>query len=100
MSDGSEPLEKWRSKISTLAIVGRRLALERSGQFSKGKCPFGCDETSSFFAYDDQFHCFGCGAHGDGVDFIVRASKTDLDTVIAALTSECGIDDPRGNDIA
>lgn len=95
MSNESEPLDQWRSRISTLAVVGRRLALQRSGQFWRGKCPFECDEN--LHVYDDHFHCFKCGAHGDGVDFVMRASNTDLETVIAALASEGQIGgDPSG----
>ena len=92
MSNASEPLDQCRSRISTLAVVGRRLALQQSGQFWRGKCPFECDEN--FHVYDDHFHCFGCGAHGDGVDFVVRTSNTDLATVIAALVFEGRVGDP------
>lgn len=93
MSNASEPLDQWRSRISTLAVVGNRLALERSGRFWQGKCPFKCNE--SFYVYDDHFHCFGCGAHGDGVDFVMRASNTDPETAIATLASEGHIGDAR-----
>ena len=90
MSNASEPLDQWRSRTSTLAVIGRRLALRRSGQFWRGGCPFGCDEN--LHVYDDHFHCFGCGAHGDGVDFVMRISNTDVETVKATLASEGHID--------
>ncbi|RLB83102.1 MAG: hypothetical protein DRH17_03345 [Deltaproteobacteria bacterium] len=47
--------------------------LKRSGNRHVGLCPFHADETPSFTVFPDgHFHCFGCGEHGDAIDFIQR----------------------------
>ncbi len=54
-------------------IVRARTALAKDGAEFKGRCPFHDDRTSSFYVVRDKgfYHCFGCGAHGDGIDFIM-----------------------------
>jgi len=48
--------------------------LRRSGQSWRGLCPFHEDKTPSFAIKENRFRCWGCGAHGDSIDFI-RALK-------------------------
>jgi hypothetical protein len=38
-------------------------------------CPFHPDGNASLKVYDDHFHCFGCGAHGDGIDLVMKTHK-------------------------
>ncbi|MGJ8586396.1 MAG: CHC2 zinc finger domain-containing protein [Marinosulfonomonas sp.] len=54
------------------AVVGRSVKLTRIGNEFKGLCPFHGEKTPSFtiFAGGNRFHCFGCGASGDVVDFV------------------------------
>lgn len=36
-------------------------------------CPFHQEDTASFFIYsDNSYHCFGCGAHGNAIDFLIK----------------------------
>jgi len=44
--------------------------LRRSGQSWRGLCPFHEDKTPSFAIKENRFRCFGCGAHGDAIDFV------------------------------
>lgn len=43
-------------------------------------CPFHEENTPSFtiFTNDNHFHCFGCGAHGDAIDFVMKQKKLNL----------------------
>ena len=54
------------------AVVTPREAAERYGlpvnQSGVARCPFHSDRTPSMKLYEDHFHCFGCGAHGDVID--------------------------------
>jgi DNA primase len=54
------------------SLVSSYLPLKRSGRQWIGCCPFHPDKTPSFTVYPDHFHCFGCGAHGDAIDFLQR----------------------------
>lgn len=55
-------------------VVGRHLKLKRVGHEVVALCPFHKEKTPSFTIADDKefFHCFGCGAHGDVVDYVER----------------------------
>lgn len=55
-------------------VVGRYLTLERRGGYFMARCPFHDDKTPSFVVYPgtQTFHCFGCGAHGDVLDFLEK----------------------------
>jgi DNA primase len=44
----------------------------KKGKYYWIKCPFHNDKNPSLAIYEDSFHCFGCGAHGDVIDFVAR----------------------------
>jgi CHC2-type zinc finger protein len=62
------------SKPSILEVVSQRIELRRVGRWWRGLCPFHAEKTASFFVNEDKgfFHCFGCQAKGDVIDFIQR----------------------------
>jgi DNA primase len=51
------------------------LELRRMGRVWAARCPFHPDTRPSFFVYPDGFHCFGCGWHGNVVDFVAAAEQ-------------------------
>src|SRR5437660_1095823 len=66
-------LEELRARTPLAGVVSRRVKLARSGRQLKGCCPFHGEKTPSFYVYDDHYHCFGCGAHGDAVTFVMQS---------------------------
>jgi hypothetical protein len=50
-------------------------------------CPFHADSTPSLHLYDDHFHCFGCGAHGDHIDWLMMVEGMDRDEAVRVLKS-------------
>ena len=66
-------LEELRSRTPLAAVIGRRVKLARSGRQMKGCCPFHNEKTPSFYVYEDGYHCFGCGAHGDAISFVMQS---------------------------
>jgi DNA primase len=87
-------LDELRSRLSLSEIVGRRVALKRKGrsEFS-GLCPFHNEKTPSFTVNDQKsfFHCFGCGAHGDAVGFVMRSEGLPFPEAVERLASEAGL---------
>ncbi|MFY7925337.1 MAG: CHC2 zinc finger domain-containing protein, partial [Aquidulcibacter sp.] len=65
-------LDELRARTPLPGLIGRKTRLLKSGRNWKGCCPFHGEKTPSFYVYDDHFHCFGCGAHGDAVTFVMR----------------------------
>ena len=78
-----------KAKTDLVALVGRDVALKRSGGDQWGLCPFHSEKTPSFKVDPKHgfFHCFGCGAHGDAVDYLMQTQGVDFSaadkTVIA-----------------
>jgi len=66
-------LEELRIRTPLAGLIGRRVRLARSGKQWKGCCPFHGERTPSFYVYDDGYHCFGCGAHGDAISFVMQS---------------------------
>jgi len=88
-------LDELRARTPISAVVGRRVKLSRSGRNFKGNCPFHGEKTPSFYVYDDHFHCFGCGAHGDAIGFVMQSQGTGFMEAVEQLAGEAGLDVPK-----
>ncbi len=88
-------LDELRARTPIAAVVGRRAKLSRSGRNWKACCPFHGEKTPSFYVYDDGFHCFGCGAHGDVISFVMQTSGQSFPDTVASLAAEAGLELPR-----
>src|SRR6185312_9346103 len=63
----------------------------------KGCCPFHGEKSPSFYVYDDHFHCFGCGAHGDAITFWMQASGASFPEAVESLAAEAGLEVPKAS---
>ncbi|WP_137180623.1 DNA primase [Roseomonas sp. AR75] len=88
-------LDELRLRTPLAPLIGRKTRLARSGRNWKGCCPFHGEKTPSFYVYDDHFHCFGCGAHGDAITFVMRAEGASFPEAIERLAAEAGLDVPK-----
>jgi DNA primase len=92
-------LDELRSRISLADLIGRRVKLVRRGREFAGLCPFHHEKTASFYVVEDKsfFHCFGCGAHGDAVGFVMRADNLDFLEAVERLAAEAGLAVPQAS---
>ena len=90
-------LDELRARIPLGALIGRRVRLTRAGRELKGLCPFHAEKTPSFHVVEDKgfFHCFGCGAHGDAIGFLMRADGLSFMEAVERLAAEAGLAMPR-----
>lgn len=88
-------LDELRARTPLPAVIGRRVRLTRSGRNWKGNCPFHGEKTPSFYVYDDHFHCFGCGAHGDAIGFVMQSQGAGFMEAVEQLATEAGLDVPK-----
>ncbi len=88
-------LDELRARTPIAAVIGRRAKLSRSGRNWKACCPFHGEKTPSFYVYEDGFHCFGCGAHGDVISFVMQTSGQSFPDTVASLAAEAGLELPR-----
>ncbi len=66
-------LEHLRSRIDLVEVLNPYVKFQRSGAAFKGLCPFHEEKSPSFIIQkgDSHYHCFGCGAHGDAIQFLM-----------------------------
>ncbi|HHX54538.1 MAG TPA: DNA primase [Clostridiales bacterium] len=86
---------KYRCDISD--VIGQYVSLKRAGSNLVGLCPFHNERTPSFtvFLSSDSFYCFGCGAGGDVVTFIMKMESLSYIEAIEVLAKRCGITVPK-----
>lgn len=77
-------------------MVSTYVTLKRSGSNLSGLCPFHNEKTPSFTLFaDDHFYCFGCGAGGDVITFVMRAENLEYGEAIEYLAKRAGLDLPK-----
>ncbi|MES2989409.1 MAG: CHC2 zinc finger domain-containing protein, partial [Pseudomonadota bacterium] len=76
-----------RARARGLDVIGAEVKLKRvPGGLHAGCCVFHHERTPSFYVYPDgHFHCFGCGAHGDAINFVMRLRGLAFQAAIASL---------------
>ena len=88
-------LDELRARTPLAAVVGRRVKLARSGRNWKGCCPFHNEKSPSFYVYDNGYHCFGCGQHGDAISFVMQTLGLGFMEAVEQLSGEAGLDVPK-----
>jgi DNA primase len=91
-------LDELRARLSLSDIVGRKVQLRRrSSSEYAGLCPFHNEKTPSFTVNDKKgfFHCFGCGAHGDAVGFVMKTEGLSFPESVEKLAREVNLPVPR-----
>ena len=86
------------ARSDIVEIVGARLSLKKSGREFKACCPFHNEKTPSFWVSPDKqfYHCFGCGAHGTVIGFLMQYEKLEFLEAVADLAQRAGLELPRG----
>jgi DNA primase len=76
-----------RAQVPLSSVAGKSLKLLRTGPEWKACCPFHDDRSPSFTIYadDSRFMCFGCGAEGDVLDFVMRLHRIGLAEALQML---------------
>ncbi len=69
-----ESLDKLRERIDLVEVLEPHIDLKRAGSTYKALCPFHQEKTPSFVVQrgDTHYHCFGCQAHGDAIQFLMH----------------------------
>jgi CHC2 zinc finger/Toprim domain len=81
-----------RARVNLPALIGRDVRLARKGPLWSGLCPFHEERNPSFAVWPDHYHCFGCGAHGDALDYVMRSRRLDFRAALETLAGEHGLD--------
>ena len=82
-----ESLESLRQRVDLVEVLASYVDLKRSGATYKGLCPFHEEKSPSFIIQrgDSHYHCFGCGAHGDAIQFLMTHQKMSFAEAVESL---------------
>jgi DNA primase len=92
-----EFLDELRARTDLSGLIGRRVKLAKKGREFLGLCPFHNEKTPSFTVSQEKgfFHCFGCGAHGDAIGFVMQSEGLGFPEAVEKLAGEAGLPVPR-----
>lgn len=84
-------------RADIVEVVGSRVPLTKAGREYKARCPFHAEKTPSFWVSPQKgfYHCFGCGAHGTALGFLMEYERLDFPTAVEELARSVGVEVPR-----
>jgi DNA primase len=85
------------NRIDIVEVVGRHVTLKKAGANFQGLCPFHNEKSPSFSVSPTKqfYHCFGCGAHGSAISFLMEHSGLTYVDAIEELARSAGLTVPR-----
>ncbi len=92
-------LDEIRARVPLADVIGRRVRLQKRGKEYLGLCPFHNEKTPSFTVNEDKgfYHCFGCGAHGDVIGFVMQTEGRSFPEAVEDLAARAGLDVPKAS---
>jgi len=88
------------ARTDIVELIGGRVQLKKAGREWKACCPFHAEKTPSFWVSPEKqfYHCFGCGAHGTALGFLMEHDKLPFPDAVDELASRLGLEVPREDD--
>jgi DNA primase len=88
------------ARVDIVEVVGRYVQLKKGGQNFLGLCPFHGEKSPSFTVSPSKqfFHCFGCGAHGSAIGFLMEHRGLNYVEAIRELAQQVGMQVPESSD--
>jgi len=85
------------ARTDIVEVIGSRVQLKKAGREYKACCPFHDEKSPSFWVSPDKqfFHCFGCGAHGTVLGFVMEYDHLGFIEAVEDLAARAGMDVPR-----
>lgn len=85
------------ARADIIEVIGRRVQLRKAGREFKACCPFHDEKTPSFTVSPVKgfYHCFGCGAHGTAIGFLMEFDHLSFVEAIESLAHSMGVEVPR-----
>jgi DNA primase len=97
MASLKEVVQLIKERADLIEMIGRVVQLKKTGASYKARCPFHNEKTPSFSVYPAKhvFHCFGCGAGGSAIDWVMRTERMEFLEAARKLANELGIPWPE-----
>ena len=90
-------IQELLARADIVEVVGRHVQLKKAGVNHKGLCPFHGEKTPSFIVSPSRqtYHCFGCGAHGNAVGFLMEHAGLSFPDAVRELAQQLGLTVPE-----
>lgn len=87
------------ARVDVVDVVGRYVQLRKGGANLLGLCPFHNEKSPSFTVSPTKqfYHCFGCGAHGSAITFLMEHTGTSFPEAVRTLAASAGMTVPEEN---
>lgn len=97
MAGGFTPefLEELKYKCDIVEVISQYVPLQKKGGRYFGCCPFHNEKTPSFCVNNGWYHCFGCGASGDVVKFVMEMESVSFYDAVKILADKVGLQLPE-----
>ncbi len=85
------------ARSDIVELIGARVPLKKAGREFRACCPFHDEKTPSFWVSPDKqfYHCFGCGAHGTALGFLMNYDRLSFPEAVEELAQRAGLEVPR-----
>ncbi len=92
-----EFIDQLLSRVDVVDVINQRVPLQRAGHEYKARCPFHDEKTPSFTVSPAKqfYHCFGCGAHGTAIGFLMEYEGLSFPEAVEELAAGAGLEVPR-----
>ena len=84
-------------RVDIVDVIDSRVNLRKSGKNYSALCPFHDEKSPSFSVNPDKqfYYCFGCGAGGNAIGFLMEYERLDFPAAVEKLAGIAGVDVPR-----
>lgn len=85
------------SRVDIVDVIDKRIKLRKTGKNYSALCPFHTEKSPSFSVEPDKqfYYCFGCGAGGNALGFVMDYERMDFPQAVEALAGDYGLEVPR-----
>ncbi len=85
------------ARTDIVEVIAARVPLKRQGKEYAARCPFHDERSASFTVSPNKqfYHCFGCGAHGSALGFLIQYDRLEFLDAVEELAKRAGVDVPR-----
>src|SRR5271163_1610064 len=90
------------ARSDIVEVIGLRVPLKKAGREYRACCPFHNEKTPSFWVSPDKqfYHCFGCGAHGTVLKFLMEHDRMAFPEAVEELAERLGLEVPHDSGTA
>lgn len=92
-------IDRLLARVDIVELIDARVPLKKAGQEYMARCPFHTEKTPSFTVSPAKqfYHCFGCGAHGSAISFLMEYERLNFYEAVEDLAARAGMELPTHN---